>query len=201
MVDRTKRQADGEKLLKEFEKSSEQHKVIMASLLQNLEAAERQADELEKRHGEEVKAANHLAHVKDLSRVAAIRELNIEREKLISDLKYNKDVHSIMSFSLMTAEQSLTESQPHVVQKLVEGRGKRLKALEKELKEQKRDLDQRSMDTCLVSATHLEEFVSKSEKKYSEASAEAQVAHKKLKELIRSTHFLKKTDDANSLLI
>ena len=82
----------------------------------------------------------------------------IEKERYISDIKYNKEIQNALSFSLSTAEQSLQESQPHVVTKLVEGRNKRLKILEKSLHERKRDLDQRSAETCAVSSAHLDGF-------------------------------------------
>ena len=50
----------------------------------------------------------------------------------------------MLIFSIGTAEQSLNESQPHVVVKLVEGRKKRLKLLESTLAGRMKDIDQRS---------------------------------------------------------
>ena len=73
---------------------------------------------------------------KDLGKVAALRELSIEKDRFLSQLKYNKDVHNIMSFALNTCEQTLNEVQPHVVTKLIEGRNKRLKVLESNHKQQ-----------------------------------------------------------------
>lgn len=55
--------------------SAEQSKITLSSLLQNLEAAEKQTEAVEHRISEELKAMKHLAHVKDLGRVAAIREV------------------------------------------------------------------------------------------------------------------------------
>ena len=140
---------------------------------------------VEQCHRDEMKAAHHLAHVKDLGRVAALRELNIEKDNFLSQLKFNKEVHNIMSFSLNTCEQTLNEIQPHVVTKLVEGRNKRLKLLEASHKQQKKDLDQRSMQSVTVSATHLEGFLVKAEKKHKESSEEAAKALQKLKEIFK----------------
>ena len=70
----------------------------------------------------------------------------------------DREVQNILAFSLSTAEQSLNETQPHVVTKLVEGRRKRLKLLEFTLSGRMRDIDQRSAETCVVNSTHLEAF-------------------------------------------
>jgi hypothetical protein len=44
---------------------------------------------------------------------------------------------------------------------LVESRTKRLKLLEKAAKEKRKDIDQRSAETCAVNSTHLEGFKTK----------------------------------------
>lgn len=114
-----------------------------------------------------------------------------------------------------------------MVTKLAEGRLKRLKALEKSHREQKKDLDQRSLDTCAVrptcmpankpsntivisvnksalvqvSANHLEEFMVKAERKRNEASEESINAVKTLKDLIRASHILKKSDEGMALVV
>ena len=69
-----------------------------------------------------------------------------------------QEIQNVLSFSLKTAEQSLAETAPHVVQKLHEGRDKRLKLLEKSQAERRRDLDQRSSQTCMVNSEHLQGF-------------------------------------------
>merc|ERR1712196_677450 len=119
----------------------------------------------------EVQAHKKLAHVKDLSRVNEIREVSLERDKLYDEVKHMKEIHSILTFSLTTAEQSLNESQPHVVQKLQEGRGKRLKVLERAHKERRKDLDQRSSQTITITSEHLEGFSAKAEKRKTEAES------------------------------
>jgi hypothetical protein len=72
-----------------------------------------------------------------------------------------REVQSILTFSLSTAEQSLNEVLPHVVVKLVQGREKRLKLLEQTTNGRRRDLDQRSADTCAVNSAHLDGFQKK----------------------------------------
>lgn len=113
---------------------------------------------LQESHSKQLKAAQKEAHVKDLGRIATLRELSIEKDSLINELKYTNDICNVLSFSLNTAEQALTETQPQVVAKLVEGRTKRLKAIEKQSNERKKDIDQRSAETCAVSSSHLEAF-------------------------------------------
>ena len=70
-------------------------------------------------------------------------------------------MQNVLTFALKTAEQSLSESQPQVVQKLVEGRQKRIKLIEQTYKGKFKDIEQRSLETCSVSTSHLEVFQSK----------------------------------------
>jgi hypothetical protein len=70
-------------------------------------------------------------------------------------------VQNVLTFALKTAEQSLTEAQPQVVTKLVEGRTKRLKLIEQQHKGKLKDVEQRSMETCSVNSVHLEAFQTK----------------------------------------
>lgn len=72
-----------------------------------------------------------------------------------------REVQGILTFALSTAEQSLNDVQPHVVVKLVQGREKRLKLLEQATQGRRRDLDQRSADTCAVNSAHLDGFQKK----------------------------------------
>ena len=69
---------------------------------------------------------------------------------------------NVLSFSLKTAEQSLSEVNPDLTNRLVEIRNKRLKELEKISLGKARDIDQRSAETNAVSSCHLEGFRSKS---------------------------------------
>ncbi len=91
---------------------------------------------------------------------------------------------SILTFSLGTAEQSLSEVLPHVVNKLQEGRQKRLRALELVAKEKKRDIEQRSAETCAVNSTHLEEFHKKATIKYKAAQDDWKSYSDKLKSIV-----------------
>ena len=76
---------------------------------------------------------------------------------------------NILTFSLGTAEQSLSELSPHVVTKLQEGRNKRLQRLEQSATASKKAIEQRSAETCAVSTAHLEEFQVKAGKKVEQA--------------------------------
>ena len=73
-----------------------------------------------------------------------------------------------------TAEKSLNEVQPEVVARLHESRIRRTKLLEKEVMERRKDLDQRSAETCAVSSTHLEAFEEKSKIKHKRMAEETQ---------------------------
>ena len=81
-----------------------------------------------------------------------------------------------------TAEKALTEALPHVVDKLVEGRGKRLRLLEESAKERRKELEQRSAETCAVSSAHLESFLLKAERNLEIASGSYSEALELLKE-------------------
>ena len=75
----------------------------------------------------------------------------------------NSEVQSILSFSLASAEQALADSIPHVVVKLQEGRGKRLRALERASTQQMKELEIRSAEICKGNTEHLEQFRVKAE--------------------------------------
>lgn len=68
----------------------------------------------------------------------------------------------------------LTDLNPQLVVKLQESRNKRMFQLEKEVKEKRKDIEQRSMETCAVSTTHLESFQLKAELKCKLAAEESQ---------------------------
>lgn len=87
---------------------------------------------------------------------------------------YSRDLQNVLLFSLDTAEQMLSEINPQLVVKLQESRNKRMFLLEKEVKEKRKDIEQRSMETCAVSTTHLESFQSKAELKCKLAAEESQ---------------------------
>ena len=117
----------------------------------------------------------HFAHVKDLAKVAAMRESTIEYDRVMSELKYAKDVNNVLNFALQTAEEVLQESQPHVVTKLLESRTKRMKSLEKAAIERRKEVDQRSAETCAVNTQHLEGFQLKAQEKHDGIQKEYQV--------------------------
>jgi electron transfer flavoprotein alpha/beta subunit len=83
-----------------------------------------------------------------------------------------REAIGILTFSLNTAEQSLSESLPQVVSKLQEGRSKRLRKLEQQAGEHKKQIDQRSAETCVMNSAHLEEFQNKAKAKLEHAKQE-----------------------------
>jgi F0F1-type ATP synthase membrane subunit b/b' len=96
----------------------------------------------------------------------------------------SREMYNVMSFSLNAAEQSLAETQPQTIEKLKDGRAKRIRMLEQALKDRKRDIDQRSAETNAVSSTHLEGFQNKSVQKMKVAEEETKTAVEALREAI-----------------
>jgi hypothetical protein len=92
----------------------------------------------------------------------------------------------VLWFCIETAEQALLETQPHVVNKLNESRQRRMHVLERDANERKRDLEQRSMETCVVSTSHLETFQVKAEGKCKVAAEESQEVVMSLQKLLSS---------------
>lgn len=70
--------------------------------------------------------------------------------------------------------------QPHVVVKLIQGREKRLKLLDYSTNSRRKDLDQRSADTCAVNSAHLDGFQKKAVANNTVAKEMTQAATKKL---------------------
>ena len=73
---------------------------------------------------------------------------------------------------------------PHVVVKLSQGRTKRMKLLEHELRGRLKDVEQRSADTCAVSSQHLEAFQTKAERNSLLAMEMTHAAVEKMKRLL-----------------
>jgi hypothetical protein len=78
----------------------------------------------------------------------------------------------------------LTELNPHLVAKLQESRQKRLLLLDREVKEKRKDIEQRSVETCAVSTSHLESFQLKAEVKCKAAAEESQTVLLNLQNLL-----------------
>lgn len=96
-----------------------------------------------------------------------------------------REVQNVLIFSIGTAEQSLNETQPHVVVKLVEGRKKRLKLLENTLIGRMKDIDQRSAETCAVNTAHLEGFQKKAVDNSKVAETMTKAAATKLLDILK----------------
>lgn len=96
-----------------------------------------------------------------------------------------RDAISILTFSLNAAEQSLAETVPQMVTKLQETRTKRLLKLEKDAAEAKKQIEQRSAETCIMNTAHLGEFQAKAKAKLDTATQEWNEAMTALKNLSR----------------
>jgi hypothetical protein len=103
----------------------------------------------------------------------------------ITSFRDNREVQGILTFSLSTAEQSLNDVLPHVVVKLAQGREKRLKLLEQTTNGRRRDLDQRSADTCAVNSAHLDGFQKKAATNNAMAKEMTHAAVKKLMSILQ----------------
>ena len=80
----------------------------------------------------------------------------------------------MLGFCLESTEKALKEPQPQIVEKLHESRRKRTTLLEREVLLRRKDLDQRSAETCAVSSTHLEAFQEKSILKHKKSAEETE---------------------------
>jgi len=186
MADLT-RIAEHEKDVQRFVQESAEQKARVGHYKERLRSATNALSGLQEVHAAEVKAVKHEAHVKDLMRVAKEREAAIEKDKLSIQINYIKEVQSIIAFSLNTAEQALNDVQPQMVDKLVQGRTKRLKLLEQSTQVRMRDLDQRSADTCAVNTAHLNGFQRKAADNNIAAKEMTHAATRKLLSILNET--------------
>ena len=116
-------------------------------------------------HADELASAQQLAHVKDLSRLAAHRETQLALDRAQAEAQFAREVHQILAFSCTAAENALAETAPAVVAKLAEGRHKRLSVVEQVVAASRRELDQRSRETVVAGAQQLAVFQAKAVKK------------------------------------
>ncbi len=121
-------------------------------------------------HGEVLKTTKHSAHVKDLQRVVATRELALEKDRADSMVSREKDINSVLSFCLNSVETTLLEIQPQVVIRIADSRTRRLQILEQTYRRRNKDIEQRSAETCALGAQALEGFQTKADLKAQEAS-------------------------------
>jgi hypothetical protein len=111
-----------------------------------LATANKHMDTLCDAHAEVVKTVKHSAHVKDLQRVVAARELMLEKDKAEGDVGHFKEVNSVLSFCLNTVETTLLETNPQVVIRVADGRTRRLQFLEQSRRKRSKDIEQRSQE-------------------------------------------------------
>ena len=73
-------------------------------------------------------------------------------------LSINSEIKNVFGFCLETAEQMLQDINPSLIVKIRESRYKRLQLLDRDIKERRKDIEQRSLETCTVNTSHLESF-------------------------------------------
>lgn len=79
--------ADRVKTLESNDRLAQRH---IERLVDKLGAAQAQLDTLKVTHAAAVKGVQHVAHIKDLGRIAAARELTLERDKILGELNNTK---------------------------------------------------------------------------------------------------------------
>eukprot|EP00602_Paraphysomonas_sp_CaronLab_P012424 CAMPEP_0185040182 /NCGR_PEP_ID=MMETSP1103-20130426/37941_1 /TAXON_ID=36769 /ORGANISM="Paraphysomonas bandaiensis, Strain Caron Lab Isolate" /LENGTH=500 /DNA_ID=CAMNT_0027579375 /DNA_START=133 /DNA_END=1635 /DNA_ORIENTATION=+ len=181
-LQRVTEQCEQEKLMIEAKAKQDSHRAALLS--ERVTSASRELHAMVQKFSSEINAVKHLSHCRDLVRVAGLRELGLERDRLANELRYARDLQNVIWFCLETAEQTLGDTHPHVVSKLTESRSKRVAALEREALERKKDLEQRSSETCAVSTSHLETFQTKAEIKCKKAAEESQAVLLSLQKLL-----------------
>ncbi len=99
----------------------------------------------------------------------------------------HREIQGVLQFSVKTAEQSLSEVQPHVVVKLVEGRQKRLKLIQMAANGRMKDIDQRSAELCAGNSAHLLTFQKKAEENNKIAEQMTKEVTEKLLQIFQSS--------------
>ena len=79
---------ESEKLL--LEAQAHRDADTASALAEKLAAASREFQNVLMRFGKEINAVKHLSHCKDLVRIAAMRELGLEKDRLANEVKYSK---------------------------------------------------------------------------------------------------------------
>lgn len=84
---------ESEKLTLEAQASRDAEQVALLS--NKLLVASREFQQVLNKFGKEINAVKHMAHCKDLVRIAGLRELGLERDRLVNEMKYAKLVQHI----------------------------------------------------------------------------------------------------------
>jgi len=150
----------------------EKHFLRAQHLSTQLATGSKQLDTLCEAHAEVVKTVKHSAHVKDLQRVVAARELTLDKDRAEGEVGHIKEVNNVLSFCLNTVETTLLETNPQVVIRVADGRTRRLQFLEQCRRRRSKDIEQRSVETISLGATALEGFQKKADDKAARAEAD-----------------------------
>ena len=112
-------------------------------------------------HEDELKAAEKQAHVRDLSRVAQLRELEVANDGLASDLKFARDLLQVLGFCCGSAESALADLSAETASKLSRSRARRTEAIEASIAQRRSELDQRSQAVLTLGGKQLAKAAAK----------------------------------------
>lgn len=151
---------------KEAERGNENELAASCPSLQDRNGLIRaMVDTLILQHQDQLAASARAAHIKDLGRLAALREHQLLNERLSAELSFAKEVQQVLSFGCNTVENVLSDSQPGVVEKVSSGRKNRLLSIERAQTAARRELDQRSQQTVELGVRQLEKLENKAANK------------------------------------
>lgn len=112
-------------------------------------------------HEDELKAAEKQAHVRDLSRVAQLRELEVANDGLASDLTFVRETVQVLEFCCGSAEKALSEMVPETASKLSRSRARRVGVIEASIAQRRSELDQRSKAVLTLGGKQLAKAAAK----------------------------------------
>lgn len=84
----------------------------------------------------------------------------------------------------------LQDINPSLIVKIRESRYKRLQLLDRDIKERRKDIEQRSLETCTVNTSHLESFQLKAEQKYSKIMEDSKKLYIHFEEILNQQNTL-----------
>lgn len=84
----------------------------------------------------------------------------------------------------------LQDINPSLIIKIRESRHKRLQLLDRDIKERRKDIEQRSLETCTVNTSHLESFQLKAEQKYTKIMEESKRIYNNFEDILNQHNSL-----------
>jgi hypothetical protein len=112
-------------------------------------------------HEDELKAAEKQANIRDLSRVAQLRELEVANDGLASDLTFSRETVQVLGFCCGSAEKALSGMVPETASKLSRSRARRVGVIEASIAQRRSELDQRSKAVLTLGGKQLAKAAAK----------------------------------------